>query len=91
MDVSSSERPVRVIFRYPFKRQVGFRAPTVTEGEPRTVEEQVWRCLVSLPGPDSPLGILAELEQDQVTFDWELLADTLQVPLTEVFEAVSSL
>ncbi|KAJ1718618.1 hypothetical protein LPJ61_006545, partial [Coemansia biformis] len=31
------------------------------------------------------------LEQDQVTFDWELLADTLQVPLTEVFEAVSSL
>ncbi|KAJ2791225.1 hypothetical protein H4R21_006357, partial [Coemansia helicoidea] len=31
------------------------------------------------------------LEQDQVTFDWELLADTLGVPLSEVFEAASSL
>lgn len=42
--------------------------------------------------PDSsPLDILAELEQDQVTFDWELLASTLKVTLSQVFEAASLL
>ncbi|KAJ2764424.1 hypothetical protein IWQ56_004489, partial [Coemansia nantahalensis] len=82
---------VRVVFRFPFRRPVGFRAPTVADAGPRTVEEQVWRCLLSLPGPGGPVAVLAELEQDQVTFDWELLADTLGVPLSAVFEAASSL
>ncbi|KAJ2717003.1 hypothetical protein H4R19_000258 [Coemansia spiralis] len=85
------EQAVRVVFRFPFRRPEGFREPAVTDTGPRTVEEQVWRCLLSLPGSDGPQAILAELEQDQVTFDWELLAETLQVPLSAVFEAASSL
>ncbi|KAJ2735952.1 hypothetical protein H4R23_002109 [Coemansia sp. Cherry 401B] len=85
------ERHVRVIFRFPFKRPADFQAPEIRPAEAPSIEEQVWRCLLSLPGPDQPQDILAELEHDQVTFDWELLATTLHVPLTEVFEAASSL
>ncbi|KAI7826637.1 hypothetical protein BX661DRAFT_198676 [Kickxella alabastrina] len=55
------------------------------------LEEQVWRSLCTLPGFDQPCDILGELEHDQVTFDWELLADTLNVPLKDVFEAASNL
>ncbi|KAJ2078850.1 hypothetical protein H4R24_004185 [Coemansia sp. RSA 988] len=91
MDKPMEEPPVRVIFRFPFKRPEGFQAPEILAAEEWTVEERVWRCLLSLPGPDKPQDILAELEQEQVTFDWELLAQTLDVPLGEVFEAASAL
>ncbi|KAJ2792048.1 hypothetical protein H4R20_006792, partial [Coemansia guatemalensis] len=91
MDQQREDAPVRVIFRFPFKRPEGFRAPEVLAADEWTVEERVWRCLLSLPGPDRPQDILAELEQEQVTFDWELLAQTLEVPLGEVFEAASAL
>ncbi|KAJ1878765.1 hypothetical protein LPJ57_003229 [Coemansia sp. RSA 486] len=83
--------PVHVIFRYPFKRPASFVEPTVTSSITYTLEEKVWRFLRALPGPDQPGDILAELEQDQVTFDWELLATTLQEPLARVFEAASNL
>ncbi|KAJ1869307.1 hypothetical protein LPJ55_005447 [Coemansia sp. RSA 990] len=85
------DKRVRLILRFPYKRPEDFVQPQVQPADPFSVEEQVWRCLLSLPGPDRPQDILAELEQDQVTFDWELLAETLKVPLAEVFEAASSL
>ncbi|KAJ2449512.1 hypothetical protein EV183_004856 [Coemansia sp. RSA 2336] len=85
------DKRVRLILRFPYKRPEDFVQPQVQPADPFSVEEQVWRCLLSLPGPDQPQDILAELEQDQVTFDWELLAETLKVPLAEVFEAASSL
>ncbi|KAJ2674181.1 hypothetical protein GGH99_005995, partial [Coemansia sp. RSA 1285] len=86
------ERPVHIILRYPFKRPAGFSPPQLAKtGKKWSLEEQVWRCLLSLPGPDRPQDILAELEQDEVTFDWELLATTLQVTLGQVFEAASNL
>ncbi|KAJ2850839.1 hypothetical protein IWW36_001563 [Coemansia brasiliensis] len=85
------DKRVRLIFRFPYKRPEGFTQPQIQPADPFSVEEQVWRCLLSLPGPDQPQDILAELEQDQVTFDWELLAETLKVPLGKVFEAASSL
>ncbi|KAJ1729107.1 hypothetical protein LPJ72_005143 [Coemansia sp. Benny D160-2] len=86
------ERPVHIILRYPFKRPAGFSPPQLAKtGRKWSLEEQVWRCLLSLPGPDRPQDILAELEQDEVTFDWELLATTLQVTLGQVFEAASNL
>ncbi|KAJ2753344.1 hypothetical protein H4S06_003760, partial [Coemansia sp. BCRC 34490] len=86
------ERPVHIILRYPFKRPVDFSPPQLAKtGNKWSLEEQVWRCLLSLPGPDRPQDILAELEQDEVTFDWELLATTLQVTLGQVFEAASNL
>ncbi|KAJ2457944.1 hypothetical protein GGF42_002380 [Coemansia sp. RSA 2424] len=91
MNSQSEDTPVHVIFRFPFKRPDDFQPPRLAPAEPWTLEEQVWRCLISLPGPDQPHDILAELEQDQVTFDWELLASTLQVPLTDVFVAASNL
>ncbi|KAJ2742694.1 hypothetical protein GGI20_004292 [Coemansia sp. BCRC 34301] len=92
MNSQSEDTPVHVIFRFPFKRpSEEFQLPRLVPAEPWTLEEQVWRCLLSLPGPDQPHDILAELEQDQVTFDWELLASTLQVPLTDVFVAASNL
>ncbi|KAJ2679228.1 hypothetical protein GGH99_005566, partial [Coemansia sp. RSA 1285] len=86
------ERPVHIILRYPFKRPADFSPPQLTKtGKKWSLEEQVWRCLLSLPGPDRPQDILAELEQDEVTFDWELLATTLEVTLGQVFEAASNL
>ncbi|KAJ2658823.1 hypothetical protein IWW48_003810 [Coemansia sp. RSA 1200] len=86
------ERPVHIILRYPFKRPADFNPPQLAKAaEKWSLEEQVWRCLLSLPGPDRPQDILAELEQDEVTFDWELLATTLQVSLGQVFEAASNL
>ncbi|PIA17714.1 hypothetical protein COEREDRAFT_7306 [Coemansia reversa NRRL 1564] len=91
MDKQKNEAAVRVIFRFPFKRPKGFRAPEILSADEWTVEERVWRCLLSLPGPDRPQDILAELEQEQVTFDWELLAQTLEVSLGKVFEAASAL
>ncbi|KAJ2901977.1 hypothetical protein GGI21_004616, partial [Coemansia aciculifera] len=91
MNSQSEDPPVHVIFRFPFKRPSDFQGPRLLPAEPWTLEEQVWRCLISLPGADQPQDILAELEQDQVTFDWELLATTLQVPLTDVFVAASNL
>ncbi|KAJ1795667.1 hypothetical protein LPJ59_004215 [Coemansia sp. RSA 2399] len=92
MDPQHQENPVHVIFRYPFKRPADFQPPQLKQtAEEWSLEEQVWRCLLSLPGPDRPQDILAELEQDEVTFDWELLASTLQVSLSQVFEAASNL
>ncbi|KAJ2030306.1 hypothetical protein IWW57_001252 [Coemansia sp. S610] len=91
MNSQTEDTPVHVIFRFPFNRPADFRPPQLVPPPPPTLEEQVWRCLLSLPGPDRPHDILAELEQDQVTFDWELLATTLQVPLSEVFTAASNL
>ncbi|KAJ2886947.1 hypothetical protein H4R27_000270 [Coemansia aciculifera] len=91
MNSQTEDTPVHVIFRFPFKRPEGFQPPQLAPASPLTLEEQVWRCLISLPGPDRPQDILAELEQDQVTFDWELLASTLQVPLSDVFVAASNL
>ncbi|KAI9501120.1 hypothetical protein BX070DRAFT_229433 [Coemansia spiralis] len=92
MNVNNQDKSVHIIFRYPFKRPDGFQPPRIKPAiEEWCLEEQVWRCLLALPGPDSPEDILAELEQDQVTFDWELLASTLQVSLDEVFQAASNL
>ncbi|KAJ2007825.1 hypothetical protein GGI04_000429 [Coemansia thaxteri] len=91
MSTPTEDTPVHVIFRFPFKRPRDFQPPRIAPGEAWSLEEQVWRCLLSLPGPDQPHDILAELEQDQVTFDWELLASTLHVPLADVFEAASNL
>ncbi|KAJ2485712.1 hypothetical protein IWW37_005865 [Coemansia sp. RSA 2050] len=91
MNSQTEDTPVHVIFRFPFNRPADFQPPQLAAASPPTLEEQVWRCLLSLPGPDRPQDILAELEQDQVTFDWELLATTLQVPLSEVFTAASNL
>ncbi|KAJ2830743.1 hypothetical protein FBU31_002436 [Coemansia sp. 'formosensis'] len=91
MNSQTEDTPVHVIFRFPFKRPTDFQPPKLAPASPLTLEEQVWRCLISLPGPDRPQDILAELEQDQVTFDWELLASTLQVPLSDVFVAASNL
>ncbi|KAJ1662002.1 hypothetical protein IW140_000807 [Coemansia sp. RSA 1813] len=92
MDPQHKETPVHIIFRYPFKRPADFQPPQLKQTtEEWSLEEQVWRCLLSLPGPDRPQDILAELEQDEVTFDWELLASTLQVSLSQVFEAASNL
>ncbi|KAJ2095752.1 hypothetical protein GGI09_004711 [Coemansia sp. S100] len=91
MNSQTEDTQVHVIFRFPFKRPEGFQPPQLAPASPLTLEEQVWRCLISLPGPDRPQDILAELEQDQVTFDWELLASTLQVPLSDVFVAASNL
>ncbi|KAJ2723089.1 hypothetical protein H4S00_002577, partial [Coemansia sp. D1744] len=88
MDVT--DKQVRVIFRYPFVRPTNFSPPNIHDARVQ-LKEQVWRCLLSLPGPDLPHDILAELEHDKVTFDWELLAETLCVPLHDVFEAASSL
>ncbi|KAJ1762800.1 hypothetical protein LPJ69_002669 [Coemansia sp. RSA 1752] len=88
MDVT--DKQVRVIFRYPFVRPTNFTPPNILNARVQ-LKEQVWRCLLSLPGPDLPHDILAELEHDKVTFDWELLAETLCVPLHDVFEAASSL
>ncbi|KAJ1823204.1 hypothetical protein LPJ56_000139 [Coemansia sp. RSA 2599] len=85
------DQPVHVILRFPFKRPDNFVEPKVTSDIEYSLEERVWRFLCSLPGPDQPRDILAELEQDQVTFDWELLAETLQIPLAQVFEAASEL
>ncbi|KAJ1856335.1 hypothetical protein GGH12_001912 [Coemansia sp. RSA 1822] len=88
MDVK--DKRVRVIFRYPYTRPTDFSPPHIHTAHVQ-LKEQVWRCLLSLPGPDSPHDILAELEHDKVTFDWELLAETLRVPLHDVFDAASSL
>ncbi|KAJ1894294.1 hypothetical protein LPJ66_005275 [Kickxella alabastrina] len=87
----SAITPVRVIFRLPFKRPANFHPPTLQPPPALSLEEQVWRSLCTLPGFDQPCDILGELEHDQVTFDWELLADTLNVPLKDVFEAASNL
>ncbi|KAJ2499444.1 hypothetical protein GGH96_003509 [Coemansia sp. RSA 1972] len=88
--MDATDKQVRVIFRYPFARPTDFTPPNIRSARVQ-LKEQVWRCLLSLPGPDPPQDILAELEHDKVTFDWELLAETLRVPLTDVFEAASSL
>ncbi|KAJ1966347.1 hypothetical protein GGI12_000127 [Dipsacomyces acuminosporus] len=83
--------PVHVVFRFPFKRPQDFQPLQVKPFETTSLEEQVWRWLLAVPGPDRPLDILAELEEDEVTFDWELLATTLGVPLADVFAAASTL
>ncbi|KAJ1642580.1 hypothetical protein LPJ64_005586 [Coemansia asiatica] len=83
--------PVHVILRFPFPRPPNLVQPNINTSTTYSLEEKVWRFLQSLPGPDEPWDILAELEHDQVTFDWELLAETLGVPLSQVFEAASRL
>ncbi|KAI8326056.1 hypothetical protein GQ54DRAFT_132275 [Martensiomyces pterosporus] len=91
MEPMNDRIPVHVIFRYPYKRPQEFQPPQVKPFEEVSLEEQVWRWLLAVPGPDRPLDILAELEEDEVTFDWELLASTLHVPLADVFAAASTL
>ncbi|KAJ2723180.1 hypothetical protein GGI07_002815 [Coemansia sp. Benny D115] len=88
----SQDPPVHIVLKFPFKRPENFQPPLIVTNPPISLDEQVWRCLCSLPGSDDrPQDILAELEMDQVTFDWELLADTLQVSMAQVFEAAQVL
>ncbi|KAJ1931941.1 hypothetical protein FBU59_006540, partial [Linderina macrospora] len=91
MDSNTADRPVNLIIRFPFKRPADFRPPTITEHSHRTLEEQVWRYLLSIPGQRQPLDILSEIEEDEVTFDWGLLAQELSAPLHDVLAAAASL
>ncbi|KAJ2777519.1 hypothetical protein GGI15_004475 [Coemansia interrupta] len=84
----SRHQLVHVVFRYPFGRPATFIPPSVTSAHTR-LADQVWQRLVETE--TSPSDILAELEHDQVTFDWEQLASVLHVPLDAVFEAASEL
>ncbi|KAJ1721912.1 hypothetical protein LPJ53_003632 [Coemansia erecta] len=84
----SRHQLVHVVFRYPYARPESFTAPTVTSAHSR-LADQVWQRLSETE--TSPTDILAELEHDQVTFDWEQLAAVMHVPLDAVFEAASEL
>ncbi|KAJ2398249.1 hypothetical protein GGI05_000198, partial [Coemansia sp. RSA 2603] len=66
----SRHQIVHVVFRYPFERPSNFAAPQVTSAYSQ-LADQVWQRLTELS--PTPTDILAELEQDQVTFDWEQL------------------
>ncbi|ORX67531.1 hypothetical protein DL89DRAFT_294688 [Linderina pennispora] len=90
MDTGSADRPVNIIFRFPFKRPEAFPQPTLVAPAPTPLDEQVWRYLLTAP-QGRPLEILAEIEEDEVTFDWGLLAHDLNVPLHKVLAAAAML
>ncbi|KAJ2161161.1 hypothetical protein GGF46_001673 [Coemansia sp. RSA 552] len=43
MSEQATDRPVRLIFRFPFKRPADFHAPQIEAANEWTVEERVWR------------------------------------------------